>query len=132
MSNSYILSKGTYFIGDPAMIIKKTIEGDQFIKILWDLFYKDMNSFQNITIDSVSLFITRTSEGDGLFKDVGTDTGTICIIKLEDIKNDSRFNANAILNGCHYLEVLTEDRVTVSNFNIKFDSGYEVITNFDV
>lgn len=132
MSNSYLLTAGNYFIGDPAMIIKKTIEGDQFITTLWDTFYKDMNSFQNLTIDSVTLLITRTAEGDGIFGDVGTDTGTICIMKLEDIKNDPRFNANQVLHGCHYLEVINQDRVTVTNFNIKFDSGYEVITNFDV
>ena len=132
MSNSYKLSAGTYFIGDPAMIIKKTIEGDQFITTLWDLFYKDMNQFQKQVIDGVTLLITRTAEGDGLFGDVGTDTGTICIIRLEDIIADQRFNANAILKGCHYLNVVQEDQVTVTNFNITFDSGYQVITNFDV
>jgi hypothetical protein len=131
MSNSYILTAGTYFIGDPAMIIKKTVEGDQFITTLWDLFYKDMNQFQKITIDRVTLLITRTAEGDGLFGDVGTDTGTICIMKLEDIKNDNRFNSNAILRGCHYLNVVKEEQVTVTHFNITFDSGYQVITNFE-
>ncbi|MBU1142242.1 MAG: hypothetical protein KKH92_01200 [Firmicutes bacterium] len=132
MSNSYKLSAGTYFIGDPAMMIKKTKEGDQFITTLWDLFYKDMNQFQKLVIDGVTLFITRTAEGDGLFGDVGTDTGTICIMRLEDITKDDRFNANAILRGCHYINVDQEDQVTVANFNIRFDSGYQVITNFEV
>ncbi len=132
MSKSYVLSAGTYFIGDPAMLIKKTLDGDQFIKTLWDLFYKDMNQFHQFNIDGVTMLMTRTAEGDGLFGDVGTDTGTICILKLEDIKDDIRFNTSQVLNGCHYLSITQEDRVTVTHFNIQFDSGYQVITNFDV
>jgi len=132
MSNSYLLQKGSYFIGDPAMIIKKTEAGDQFITTLWDLFYKNMNQFQKLTINNITIIITRTAEGDGLFGDVGTDTGTICILRLEDIQNDVRFNANKTLHGCHYLKVLSEENVTVEKFNIYFDSGYQVITNFDV
>jgi hypothetical protein len=131
MSSSYLLTKGTYFIGDPAIMIKKTDEGDKFITTLWDLFYKDMNKFQKLTIDNVTIIITRTAEGDGLYGDVGTDTGTICILRLEDIQNDVRFNANTTLHGCHYLNVVSEEAVTVKDFNIYFDSGYQVITNSD-
>ncbi|MDO9629419.1 MAG: hypothetical protein Q7I99_05900 [Acholeplasmataceae bacterium] len=130
MSSQYLLSPGSYFIGDPAILIKKTPEGDRFISTLWDLFYRDMNLFQKLTIDNITVYITRTAEGDGMFNDIGTDTGTISIIKLNDIKNDSRFRANDILKGCHYLEITSEEKVTVTDFNMYFDNGYQVITNF--
>jgi len=131
MNKEYILPKGTYFIGDPAMIFKKTKEGDELIQALWKEFYKDMNSFQCLVMDHIVIYLTRTAEGDGFYGTVGTDTGTIGIIEINQLKDDMRFKFDERLRGCHYLEVLDKEKVWVDAFNIYFESGYQIITNSD-
>ena len=131
MTKEHILLKGKYFIGDPAMIFRKTVDGDKLIQKLWEEFYKDMNSFQHLILDGVEIYITRTAEGDGFYQTVGTDTGTIAIIELGQLVNDQRFKADERLNGCHYLDVTDTEKVSVDMFNIYFSSGYLIITNSD-
>jgi hypothetical protein len=131
MTKEHILPKGIYFIGDPAMIFKKTKAGDDLIKALWKEFYKDMNSFQRLEMDHVVIYLTRTAEGDGFYGTVGTDTGTIGIIELNQIKDDERFKAEERLRGCYYLEVADSEKVWVDAFNIYFERGYQIITNSD-
>ncbi|MDX9691009.1 MAG: hypothetical protein RBT45_01050 [Acholeplasmataceae bacterium] len=125
---TYTLTKGTYFFGDPAILIKKTVEGDQFITRLWDLFYIDHNQFQHLTIDSISFYMTRTKGGDGRFNGVGTDTGTFIIIDISQIENDPRFIINKNVDFVKYITVEHEEKVTVDNFDIYFESGLTVIT----
>ena len=131
MKKEHILPKGTYFIGDPAMIFKKTKAGDDLIQALWKEFYKDMNSFQRLVMDNVVIYLTRTAEGDGFYGTVGTDTGTIGIIELNQIKHDERFKSEERLRGCYYIEVVDTEKVWVEAFNIYFQSGYSIITNSD-
>jgi hypothetical protein len=131
MTKEHILPKGTYFIGDPAMIFKKTKAGDDLIQALWKEFYKDMNSFQRLVMDNVVIYLTRTAEGDGFYGTVGTDTGTIGMIELNQIKHDERFKSEERLRGCYYIEVTDTEKVWVDAFNIYFQSGYSIITNSD-
>jgi hypothetical protein len=128
MKVSYELEKGNYFIGDPAIFIRKNQAGDQFVQKLWDLFYLDMNHFQHLEIDHVSFYITRTAEGDGYFDGIGTDTGTIMIIRIDDLKSDERFHSEFPSRGCKILEVKDRDRVSVESFNIHFESGLSIQT----
>jgi hypothetical protein len=128
MRVSYELKKGSYFIGDPAIFIRKNPEGDRFVQKLWDLFYLDMNQFQHFILDGVELYITRTAEGDGYFDGIGTDTGTIMIIRIDDLKNDTRFHSEFPTRGCKMLEVKDRDLVSVESFNIHFESGLYIQT----
>ncbi|MCR3906248.1 MAG: hypothetical protein NUK62_04375 [Tenericutes bacterium] len=129
MSKLYILPKGLYYIGDPGLIIKKNKDGDLLSNKLYEIFYKDMNNFQKINLDGLDFYITRTASGDGMFNDIGTDTGLIIILETNQLKNDERFIDRTLAKGCHYLEVLDQEKVTVTDFNIVFDSGYQVLTN---
>ncbi|MGI6711061.1 MAG: hypothetical protein ACOX4W_06465 [Bacilli bacterium] len=129
MVRSYQLKKGRYFVGDPGYLIKKTPAGDKFIEKLWDSFYSDMNSFHKLVIDHITIYVTRTAEGDGFFDGIATDTGAIAIIDINQVLNDDRFQIRPDGIGCHYVDVLDEDEVTVDNFNISFKSGFKVITN---
>lgn len=128
MSVHYELKKGTYFIGDPAIFIRKNDEGEKFVQKLWDLFYQDMNKFQHLIIDQVEFFITRTAEGDGYFDGIGTDTGTIMIIRVDELSQDSRFSNRFPAKGCKLLEVKDYDGVTVESFNLYFDCGLIIKT----
>ncbi len=128
MNVSYELSQGHYFIGDPAIFIRKNPEGDLFVQKLWDLFYLDMNKFQHLLIDGVSFYITRTAEGDGYFDGIGTDTGTIMIIRIDDLADDQRFHHEFPTRGCKILEVKDRDLVSVESFNIHFESGLSIRT----
>lgn len=129
MSDTYALTQGRYYIGDPGLIIKKTVEGDQFIEQLWDVFYKDMHRFHQLNIKGITLFIMRTKSGDGMYGDIGTDTGTIMIMNLNQVKDDPRFYAKDSLNGCHYMDVDHAISVRMDDYNLYFSNGYEVITN---
>lgn len=125
----YHLKEGNYFVGDPGYLIKKTPEGEKFIEELWDSFYTDMDCFHKLSIDNIIIYVTRTAEGDGAFGDVATDTGVIGIIDINQVLKDDRFHVRPDGRGCHYVLVDDDDEVEVDNFNIKFKSGYEVITN---
>jgi hypothetical protein len=129
MSKSYLLPKGLYYIGDPGLIINKDKTGDILSNQLYDIFYKDMNAFQKLTIDGIDFYITRTKSGDGMFNDIGTDTGLICIVEVSQLENDSRFIDRTNSKGCHYIDIKEQEKVTVDDFNIYFESGYQVITN---
>ena len=85
MVRSYQLKKGRYFVGDPGYLIKKTPAGDKFIEKLWDSFYSDMNSFHKLVIDHITIYVTRTAEGDGFFDGIATDTGAIAIIDINQV-----------------------------------------------
>jgi hypothetical protein len=128
MSNAYALKPGIYYIGDPGLIIKKTPEGTKLIEAIWETFYKDMNQFLHLFIDDIDIYVTRTAEGDGMYGDVGTDTGVICILDVSKIQADTRFKDYQQLKGCHILE--TQDIVTVkmTHFNLYFSNGYQILT----
>jgi hypothetical protein len=128
MSKSYILPKGTYVIGDPAILIKKNPEGEAFIEVLWAIFYEDHNQFQKITIDGIEFYITRTKGGDGRFNGIGTDTGTIMIINTLYLEDDSRFRDDLNINFIKILTFEKDEKVSVDNFDIYFESGFTVIT----
>jgi hypothetical protein len=129
MSKSYELKKGIYYIGDPGLIIKKSIEGTKLSEKLYEIFYQNMNLFQEVKIDQHQFYLTRTYEGDGYYDGVGTDTGLIVIVLIEPLKNDERFSIRLTQSGVKFLDVKEKDIVTVENFNIYFQSGLKVITN---
>jgi hypothetical protein len=128
VSKSYLLPRGTYVIGDPAILIKKTPEGDALITRLWDIFYEDHNQFHEIKIDNITLYLTRTKGGDGRFNGIGTDTGTIMIINQLYIEEDTRFRDDL---NIQFIKVMTfehDEKVTVDHFDIYFESGFTIIT----
>jgi hypothetical protein len=129
MSIKYNLKIGDYILCDPAIIVKKSKDGDIWIKKLWELFYKDMNHFHDIYLDSIHLYITRTAEGDGFFKEVGTDTGTLAIFEIETILNDDRFHDPYDRKGAKVFHAEEGFYVEVKGFNIYLSDGYEVITS---
>ncbi|TNF08147.1 MAG: hypothetical protein EP317_03630 [Bacillota bacterium] len=128
MSKSYVLPKGTYVVGDPAILIKKSPEGNDFIEALWAIFYEDHNQFHEINLDGVKLYITRTKGGDGRFNGIGTDTGTIMIMNTLFLEDDSRFRDDLTVNFIKVLTFDKEETVTVDHFDIYFESGFTVIT----
>lgn len=128
MSMRYNLKEGDYIICDPAIIVKKTKDGDLWVKKLWDLFYKDMNHFHEFFLDGVHLYITRTAEGDGFFGEVGTDTGTLAIFDIKTIESDDRFHNAYDRNGAKLFHASHDFFVEVNNFNINLSNGYQVLT----
>ncbi len=129
MPNAYALNSGTYFVGDLGLITKKTSEATLWIEKIWALFYKDMNQFYHLTVDGISLYLCRTAEGDGYFNDIGTDTGTISIIEVTQLKGDDRFKDYQNLKGYHLLETQEMMIVKMENFNLYFENGYKIITD---
>ena len=126
----YSLSPGTYAIGDPAMFVKKTKEGDLWLKVLWDTFYRDMNRFQQLDIDGISFYITRTAEGDYYYQGIGTDTGTLMVIRINEL-TDERFRFSKESHGVKYFDCEHEVTVCVDRFNLHFSNDIHVITNSD-
>ena len=128
---TYMLKKGTYLCGDPAMIFTKTEEGDHAIRQLWDTFYLDMQAFQHLTIQGVELYITRTEEGDGVYQGVGTDTGTLMMSCVDNHQGDDRINLTLHRPGMKTLELEDQSTVSVDRFNITFSNGITIMTNSD-
>jgi len=128
MSKTFPLKPGLYAIGDPAMLIKKNAAGNVFITTLWNTFYKKPNEFQEMIINGISLYMTRTLGGDGIFSGIGTDTGTIMIICIDDIQNDERFKFNLQQTFVKYMLVKEDEWVTVENFHIYFKNGFSIHT----
>lgn len=128
---TYMLKKGTYLVGDPAIIFKKNEEGTLLIRKLWEIFYKDMQAFQHLTLDGVELYITRTAEGDGYYQSVGTDSGTIMIICADDYEQDDRLNVTKDRRGMLTLNIADGETVSMERFNLYFSNGVTIITNSD-
>ncbi len=121
MRTTYKLKKGSYFIGDPATIVIKNDDGEEFLKKLWDTFYKDHNAFQKLKIKGAKFLITRTEGGDGIFNGIGTDTGVIMIADIDELKDKRLFKD---LNDLRNVKILSYDHdtsVSVKNFNIYFE-----------
>lgn len=126
---THTLSKGTYYIGDPAYIIRKTQKGDTFIKKLWDLFYQDMNQFHKINLDGVLLYLMRTEGGDGIFDGVGTDTGVFMIIEMSQLKDEDIFKQNIEPRGCKIVTIDEEKIIEVVDFNLEIKGVLKIETH---
>lgn len=126
---THTLSKGTYYIGDPAYIIRKTQKGDTFIKKLWDLFYQDMNQFHKINLDGVLLYLMRTEGGDGIFDGVGTDTGVFMIVEMSQLKDEDIFKQNIEPRGCKIVTIDEEKIIEVVDFNLEIKGVLKIETH---
>jgi hypothetical protein len=128
---TYSLKPGTYLVGDPAMIIKKTGDGMVLSEHLWEVFYQNPQTFQRLSLDGVSFLITRTAEGDGIYQGVGTDTGTIMIIDVDQHQHDERLHLGLDRRGMMTLRLHEEMTVSMDRFNLYFSNGITIITNSD-
>ena len=126
---TYTLSKGTYYIGDPAFIIRKTKKGDQLIKKLWEIFYKDMNKFHQILLDGVLLYLMRTEGGDGIFDGVGTDTGVIMVLEMSQLKDEEIFKQNIEPRGCKIITIDEDKTIEAINFNLEIQGVLRIETH---
>ena len=124
----YLLSKGKYYVGDPAYLIKKNNEGSVFIEKLWDLFYKDMNKFHELVIENIKFYATRTEGGDGYFNGIGTDTGVFIIIDLDQVKGNSAFKESIVENGCKIITLKEDTIAEVVDFNLDIKGYLKVET----
>ncbi len=128
MKQSYKLKKGSYIICDPAVLIKKNDDGEEFLQKLWKIFYKHPNEFQHLKIKGVKFLISRTEGGDGVFNGLGTDTGVFMILDVKEIEDHDLFNSmEHIIKHAKKLSYDHDTEVYVENFNIYFE-GFEIIT----
>lgn len=129
MCKSYFVKKGQYFIGDPAIVVRKNNEGDAFIQKLWDEFYKNPHEFREIELDGIFFYMTRTEGGDGRYSGIGTDTGTFWIIEISQLKDDLRFHIDLNPSFAKIMDLNEGEEIKVCHFNIYFENGFEVITS---
>lgn len=116
------MPKGTYYIGDPCYI-NHGQAGYQWIEKLWDVYYHTQEHNGLLNIDGVSLFIQNTYEGDGVFDGFYADSGTLAIIKIDNLINDERFNfRNMVIKGAKFVQFNND-------FDIIFDEGLFNINN---
>jgi len=127
--DTYALTKGRYFIGDPTRVIKKTPEGNALMERLWETFYKDIHRFHQFNIEGITLFITRTKTEGSTYKDIETDTNAIMILNLNQLKGDARFNLNEDLKGCLYMDINSTATVKMDDYNLFFSNGFEITTH---
>src|SRR5690554_3250681 len=114
---------GEYYIGDPSYITKGN-PGYHWIEKLWDAFYADKTPAKKLIIDNVSLFIGQTAGGDGVFDGFFVDTGVIVVMKIDNLKDDRRFNFTKIKCG-KYLS-FAKDFVINYNKGV-FNIGNQII-----
>lgn len=124
----YLLTKGRYYVGDPANLIVKNEEGSIFIEKLWDLFYQDMNKFHELMIDNIKLYAMRTEGGDGYFDGIGTDTGVFIIIELDQLKGNSVFKEKIIEKSCKIITLKEDTFAEVIDFNLDIKGHLKVET----
>ncbi len=125
----HLLNKGTYYVGDPAYLIKKNKEGDAFITKLWDLFYRDMNKFHELVIDDIHFYVFRTEGGDGIFDGIGTDTGVIMIIEMSQFKDHTGFKQDILEHGCKVITLNEDVKAEVDDFNLEIKGYLKVETH---
>ena len=121
---------GTYYIGDPCIIIKGN-PGYQWIEKLWALFYQLNNKAAFLEIDGVKIFIGLTYGGDGVYDGITVDTGTICVIGVDNLQNDERFNfGNLNIRGAKF--ITADETFTISYQDGDFMIGdfFTIITKF--
>jgi len=125
----HLLSKGRYYIGDPARIIKKNKEGDQLINQLWDVFYQDFNQFQQIKVDGLIFYMFRTEGGDGIFDGVTTDTGVLMIMNLDQIKDHVAFKQDLTIDGFKVIDIYSDTWAIVESFNLEIKGYLKIETH---
>lgn len=124
----HTLSKGKYYVGDPAYLIIKNKEGNDFIEKLWELFYKDMNKFHELNINSIKFYAMRTEGGDGFFDGIGTDTGVFIILDMNQIKGHIAFKQEIVERGCKIIDIKEDTVAEVKDFNLDIKGYLKVET----
>lgn len=121
---------GTYYIGDPCIIIKGN-PGYLWIEKLWALFYRLNRKAAVLEIDGVKLFIGRTYGGDGVYNGIAVDTGTIAVIRVNSIKNDERFNfGNLDIRGTKFITAKSPFTIAYENGNFQIGNFFTIDTRF--
>lgn len=122
-----VLPKGTYYIGDPCYL-RKGQAGHEWLEKLWDVYYNTKGHNGLVTIDGVSLFIQNTYEGDGVFDGFYCDTGTLAVIRIDNVINDDRFNfRNMVIKGAKFVNF--NEEVKISFDEGRFNINNEIIIN---
>ncbi|MBN2268953.1 MAG: hypothetical protein V3569_03875 [Acholeplasmataceae bacterium] len=110
MDNEFILSPGTYFLGDPSIVIQKKGDAIKFINQLWDHVYEDRVRFKKIVVDQITFYIMKSISGDGVYQGISTDSGVISLIDCKDLKNENLFRIPKAEKGFKWL-VLHENTI---------------------
>lgn len=126
--DQYTLTKGHYVICDPAYMMLKNKEGDQFNQKVINQFFKEMNKFHHFIIDGITFYMFRSLGGDGIFDGVGTDTGTIIIIETTQLKDDIRFRQDYSRGAIIHFDVDEPVIATVDNFDLSISNGIKIHT----
>lgn len=84
------MEPGTYYVGDLSYITKGH-DGYVWIEKVWDAFYQDQDKAKLVTVDGITLFLGQTYGGDGIFDGFYVDSGTIAVIKIDNLLTDNRF-----------------------------------------
>lgn len=124
------LPKGTYYIGDPCYITKGEL-GFVWIEKLWDKFYHHNDKNGLITIDGVDIFIQNTYDGDGQFDGFYCDSGTLCVLRIDDIISDPRFNFNNMnIKGAKFVNFSDDIIVTYEKGDFNINNEIIIKTSF--
>lgn len=129
MGNRYSLVKGTYYFGDPALVIKKKDQGLAFSEAMWDEVYQKKNSFQKITVQNITCYILLTRQGDGAFDGIYTDSGALMLIDKKELQNDQIFRYKEEGKGFKWLSVDSDFWVEEQDYILNFSFGYQLDTN---
>lgn len=125
-----IMEKGTYYIGDPGYINSKE-PGFIWIEKLWDKHYNHNDGSGMVLVDGVKLFIQNTYDGDGKFGDFFCDTGTFCVMKIDDLFNDERFNFKGMnIRGAKFVSFPNNFEVTCINGDFNINNEIFIKTSF--
>lgn len=123
--NQIKMKPGTYYIGDPSYIIRGN-DGYYWIEKLWNLFYKTNSKNAFLEIDNVPLFIGSTYGGDGVYDGIYVDSGTICVMQIDHLHDDPRFNFRDMnIKGTRFMTFSEE-------FFVLYDEGIFKIGDLDI
>jgi hypothetical protein len=114
MKNIAEMQRGTYYIGDPCYITRGD-PGYEWIEKVWNHFYGGHKGL--ITVGGVSLFLENTFDGDGVYDGYFVDSGCLCVIRIDELTTDDRFNfRNMTIRGTRFA-------MFDHDFEVSYDEG---------
>jgi hypothetical protein len=110
----HLMPAGTYYIGDPCYLFNGPT-GDEWWNKLCDLMFRPMYHGL-LEVDRITVWSDSTNFGDGSYssnkdREYFVDSGTIGIVRIDNVQNHTAIDWDAVANPKHYfnIKVFAED-----------------------
>ncbi len=129
MGKRYALPRGTYYLGDPAILIRKKDAGMDFSEAMWEKVYQDESVFKQVEVSGIVLYVLKAKHGDGIYDGLPTDSGAFILIDRAELGNLDIFKPRTEEKGFKWITLDSDGWVMEEDGICVFSFGYRLNTN---